>query len=174
MTALTSRSSVNGSLGDRGFFDLLRRMGADVGLQGSRLTVTGRAGLCGITADLSTMPDQVPTLAALAPFAEGITRITGVPHLRLKESDRLRAMSVELCRLGATVEERPDGLEIAGVWSDRRPPEEPVTVSSHDDHRIAMSLALVGLRRPGVSIAEPDVVAKSYPAFWRDLDRLLV
>lgn len=160
--------------GDLGFFELLRRMGADVGWQGSRLAVAGRGGLTAVTADLSAMPDQVPTLAALAPFAEGTTRITGVPHLRLKESDRLRAMAVELRQLGATVEERPDGLEIAGVWAEALPPENPVTVSSHDDHRIAMSLALVGLRRPGVSVAEPQVVAKSYPEFWRDLDRLLV
>ena len=120
------------------------------------------------------MPDQVPTLAALAPFAEGVTRITGVPHLRLKESDRLAAMRVELERLGARVEEREDGLEIPGVWADQPPPAEPVTVSSHDDHRIAMSLAVTGLRRPGVSVAEPGVVAKSYPEFWRDFERLLV
>ena len=160
--------------GDLGFFELLRRMGADVGWQSDRLVVTGRGGLTAITADLSAMPDQVPTLAALAPFAEGTTRITGVPHLRLKESDRLRAMSVELGRLGAQVVEKPDGLEIAGVWAQDRPPGGPVEVSSHDDHRIAMSLALVGLRRAGVSVAEPQVVAKSYPAFWRDFERLLV
>jgi 3-phosphoshikimate 1-carboxyvinyltransferase len=116
----------------------------------------------------------VPTLAALAPFAEGTTRITGVPHLRLKESDRLAAMRTELERLGASVTERPDGLEIPGVWADAEPPEDPVIVDSHDDHRIAMSLALVGLRRPGVSVAEPGVVAKSYPSFWRDFERLLV
>ena len=121
------------------------------------------------------MPDQVPTLAALAPFAEGTTRITNVPHLRLKESDRLRAMRVELTRLGA--DRRGDGRTgsrspASGATAPRR--TSPVTVASHDDHRIAMSLALVGLRRPGVSVAEPRVVAKSYPEFWRDLERLLV
>ncbi len=160
--------------GDLGFFELLRRMGAEVGWQGSRLAVEGRGALRAIEADLSGMPDQVPTLAALGPFAEGTTRITNVPHLRLKESDRLRAMRVELARLGATVEETADGLEIAGTWCDDLPPEVPVTVASHDDHRIAMSLALVGLRRPGVSVAEPRVVAKSYPGFWHDFERLLV
>ncbi len=160
--------------GDLGFFELLRRMGAEVAWQGDRLAVAGRGGLTALTADLSAMPDQVPTLAALAPFAAGTTRISGVPHLRFKESDRLNAMSVELGRLGAAVEERPDGLEIPGVWADQRPPGAPVEVSTHDDHRIAMSLALVGLRRPGVSVAAPQVVAKSYPDFWRDLDRLLV
>ena len=160
--------------GDLGFFELLRRMGAEVEWQGSRLAVAGRGPLRAIEADLSGMPDQVPTLAVLAPFAEGTTRITGVPHLRLKESDRLQAMRVELTRLGATVEETADGLEITGTWCDGAAPDEPVTVASHDDHRIAMSLALVGLRRPGVSVAEAAVVAKSYPEFWRDLERLLV
>jgi 3-phosphoshikimate 1-carboxyvinyltransferase len=160
--------------GDLGFFELLRRMGAEVGWQGGRLAVAGRGGLTAVTADLAAMPDQVPTLAVLAPFAEGTTRITGVPHLRLKESDRLAAMRTELERLGASVTERPDGLEIPGVWADAEPPEDPVIVDSHDDHRIAMSLALVGLRRPGVSVAEPGVVAKSYPSFWRDFERLLV
>jgi 3-phosphoshikimate 1-carboxyvinyltransferase len=159
--------------GDLGFFELLRRMGAEVSWEGNHLEVAGHGGLAAVTADLSATPDQVPTLAALAPFAEGTTRITGVPHLRLKESDRLWAMSVELQRLGATVVERPDGLEIAGVWARQRPPGEAVEVASHDDHRIAMSLAVAGLRRPGVSVAEPQVVAKSYPAFWRDLERLL-
>jgi 3-phosphoshikimate 1-carboxyvinyltransferase len=159
--------------GDLGFFALLSRMGAEVNWQQGRLVVAGRGALRAITADLSAMPDQVPTLAALAPFAEGTTRITGVPHLRLKESDRLRAMSTELARLGATVGERPDGLEIPGIWAAAPPPGEPTGVSSHDDHRIAMSLALVGLRRPGVSVAEPQVVRKSYPAFWHDLERLL-
>ena len=159
--------------GDLGFFDLLRRMGAEVGWEDSRLTVVGSGALKAVSADLSAMPDQVPTLAALAPFAEGTTTITGVPHLRLKESDRLAAMSVELGRLGAVVEERPDGLEIEGVWAHQPPPEDPVAVESHDDHRIAMSLAVAGLRRPGVSVSGPGVVTKSYPTFWRDLERLL-
>ncbi len=93
-------------------------------------------------------------------------------HLRLKESDRLAAMARELERLGVPVAESSSGLSIEGCWADRRPPENAVVVDSHDDHRIAMSCALVGLRRPGVSIARPEVVAKSYPGFWRDLRSL--
>jgi 3-phosphoshikimate 1-carboxyvinyltransferase len=123
---------------------------------------------------MAAMPDQVPTLAALAPFARGTTRIFGVPHLRIKESDRLAAMASELRRAGAAVEERDDGLVIEGVWADDPAPQEPVTVESWNDHRIAMSMALVGLRRPGLSVAEPSVVAKSYPDFWRDMEQLLV
>jgi 3-phosphoshikimate 1-carboxyvinyltransferase len=161
--------------GDRGFLDLLAAMGARVDWrpQDDAVEVAGSGRLDAVDRDLSAMPDQVPTLAALAPFARGTTVIRGVPHLRIKESDRLAAMASELGRLGATVEERPDGLVIRGVWADADPPTSAVTVDSHDDHRIAMSLALTALRRPGVSIADPEVVAKSYPGFWNDLRSLL-
>jgi 3-phosphoshikimate 1-carboxyvinyltransferase len=148
-------------------------MGATVAWQGSEVTVRGHGRLRGIEVDLSDMPDQVPTLAALAPFASGATRILNVAHLRLKESDRLAAMAGELQRLGARTEEGHDRLEVAGSWCDAPPPTDPVTVDTHGDHRIAMSLALVGLRRPGVTVGAPQVVAKSYPAFWQDFDTLL-
>lgn len=165
--------------GDRGFFDLLARMGAAVEWGRGRVTVRGAPGgaLVAADADLAAMPDQVPTVVALAPFARGTTRIRDVPHLRLKESDRLRAMAGQLAAAGVPVEERADGLTIAGVWADRPPadlPSAPVTIDPHGDHRIAMSMALVGLRRPGIAIADPHVVAKSYPGFWRDLAALLV
>ena len=156
--------------GDRRFFDLLDRMGASVSWQGDRLVVRGGGPLTAVDAGLEQMPDQVPTLAALAPFAAGTTRIRNVPHLRLKESDRLAAMGSELRRLGLAVREQADGLEIPGSWAAASPPSEPVSVDAHGDHRIAMSLALVGLRRPGVVIEGADAVAKSYPDFWRDLE----
>jgi len=158
--------------GDRGFLDLLAAMGAEVAWRGGEVAVRGGA-LRGIDADLSSLPDQVPTLAALAPFAAGTTRIGNVAHLRLKESDRLAAMASELRRLGAEVEEGADSLAIPGVWHRREPPANVVVLDPHDDHRIAMSLALAGLRRQGVRIASPDVVGKSYPGFWDDLDGLL-
>jgi 3-phosphoshikimate 1-carboxyvinyltransferase len=160
--------------GDRGFFDLLAAMGARVAWSAGAVTVEGTGALAAVDADLGSMPDQVPTLAALAPFARGTTRIRGVPHLRLKESDRLAAMAAELGRLGAAVEERADGLVIPGLWAGAAPPAGAVTVDPHGDHRIAMSLAITALRRPGVSIAHPEVVAKSYPGFWDDFDALLL
>jgi len=163
--------------GDRGLIELLARMGAEVDWREDGVIVRGGRGLVAPGAvDLSAMPDQVPTLAALAPFARGTTRVENVAHLRIKESDRLRAMADGLARLGAAVEERPDGLEIAGCWADGALPGEPgaaIVLDPADDHRIAMSLALVGLRRPGVAIAHPEVVAKSYPRFWDDLFALL-
>jgi len=164
--------SADSPQGDRRFLDLLARMGAGVAWSGDEATVSGGP-LQAIEADLSAMPDQVPTLAALAPFARGTTRIRNVAHLRLKESDRLSAMATELRRLGAEVEEGMDRLDIAGTWWQAAPPDDRVAVDTHGDHRIAMSLALVGLRRPGVLVDSPQVVAKSYPAFWQDFLGLL-
>jgi len=158
--------------GDRGFVELLARMGARVRPAADGVEVEGDE-LRAIDADLSALPDQVPTLAALAPFARGTTRILNVPHLRIKESDRLAAMASELRRIGAAVEELADGLVIPGVWADAEPPHDPVTVEPRGDHRIAMSLAVAGLRRRGVRIANPQVVAKSYPGFWSDLEGLV-
>jgi 3-phosphoshikimate 1-carboxyvinyltransferase len=162
--------------GDRGFASLLQEMGAEVAWDGGRMIVRGHE-LTGVEADLSSMPDQVPTLAALAPFARGATRIFNVAHLRLKESDRLEAMATELRKLGARVDEGPDWLSLpgdwAGGWAEEAPAETTeVRIDPRGDHRIAMSCALVGLRRPGVVITTPGVVAKSYPEFWRDFAML--
>ena len=158
--------------GDRDFFRLLEAAGARV--EGTPQGVEVRPGrLRAIRADMRDMPDQVPTLAALAPFLEGTTEITGAAHLRIKESDRLSAMASELDRVGVPVRELADGLVVEGCWHDRQPPSDPVLIDAHDDHRIAMAMALVGLRRPGVVVAHPDVVGKSYPNFWRDLETLL-
>jgi 3-phosphoshikimate 1-carboxyvinyltransferase len=158
--------------GDRGFFALLEQMGAEVAWSGDEVTIRG-GDLKGIEADLSSMPDQVPTLAALAPFARGATHIFNVAHLRIKESDRLEAMATELRKTGAEVEEGPDWLRIPGVWADHEPPTGPVEIDPRGDHRIAMALALVGLRRRGITVAHPEVVGKSYPGFWGDLEKLV-
>ena len=154
--------------GDRRLIELLGAMGAEVEDDVEGVRVRGRD-LRALEVDLSDAPDQVPTLAALAPFARGTTRITNVAHLRLKESDRLAAMAEELTRVGAEVEELPDGLVVQGTWSERRPPADPVEIDPHDDHRIAMSMSLVALRRPNLTIRNPGVVAKSWPGFWAAL-----
>ena len=160
--------------GDRKFMQVLARMGARVEWLSGVLQVSGTSTLQSVEVDLSDMPDQVPTLAALAPFASGTTSIENVPHLRIKESDRLAAMSAELRRLGADLVELPDGLKIRGGWAEGLVPSEEVEVDTYGDHRIAMSLAICGLRRPGVVVRDPGVVGKSYPAFWRDLEGLIV
>jgi 3-phosphoshikimate 1-carboxyvinyltransferase len=123
--------------------------------------------LRGLDVDMNAISDTVMTLGVVALFARGITRIRNVAHIRHKETDRIAALATELRRLGATVDERPDGLVII-------PPAAitPARIATYDDHRMAMSFALVGVVAPGVSILDPGCVAKTYPGFWDDLERL--
>jgi len=158
--------AVDSTQGDIDFLSVLARLGCHIESSPAGLTVTGGP-MHGITVDMSAMPDQVPTLAVVAAFAQGETRITGVPHLRHKESDRLAAVATELRKLGAEAEETPDGLRILGGR-----PLHGALIHTYDDHRIAMSFAVAGLRVPGVLIADPDCVAKSFPEFWRHWETL--
>ncbi len=154
-----------GSLqGDLAFCDCLERMGCAVHYDAGGVTVSGRP-LQGIEIDMGAISDTVPTLAAAALFAAGETTIRGVAHIRRKESDRIGALAAELRKFGAAVEERGDGLTI----SPR--PLHGAEVDPHDDHRLAMSLALVGLAVPGVVVLNPGCVSKTYPGFFRDLER---
>ncbi|MXZ39723.1 MAG: 3-phosphoshikimate 1-carboxyvinyltransferase [Holophagales bacterium] len=156
--------------GDRAFLGLLERMGARVKATEEEIRVEADGYLNAVDCDLSAMPDQVPTLAAAAAFANGTTWIRNVAHLRIKESDRLAAVATELRRAGVAVDELADGLRIDGSPGLVAPPGAPrIPVRTYDDHRIAMSMALVGMRRGGLSIRRPEVVGKSYPGFWRDL-----
>ena len=159
--------------GDRAFLGLLERMGATVQATGQEIQVEGGGALTAVDCDLSAMPDQVPTLAAVAAFANGTTWIRNVAHLRIKESDRLAAVATELRRAGVIVDELEDGLRIEGNPGLAAPPGSPrIPIDTYDDHRIAMSMALVGMRRGGLSIRRPEVVGKSYPGFWADLEEI--
>jgi 3-phosphoshikimate 1-carboxyvinyltransferase len=102
----------------------------------------------------------------VAIFADGPTTITGVPHIRHKETDRLSAVATELRKFGAQVEEFADGLTITPA------PLHGAEIDTYDDHRMAMSMALVGLRVPGVVIRDPGCTSKTYPEFFRDLGSL--
>ncbi|HSP16972.1 MAG TPA: 3-phosphoshikimate 1-carboxyvinyltransferase [Thermoanaerobaculia bacterium] len=152
--------------GDAGFLDILKAMGCDVRVS-EAITVTGPDRLRGGTFDCNATPDIVPTLAAIAPLASSDVEITNVANLRVKESDRLTTISSELRILGVSVEERPDSLLIHPGWS-----ADAATVDTHNDHRIAMSFAISGLARGGVTIANEQVVSKSYPRFWKTLDEV--
>jgi 3-phosphoshikimate 1-carboxyvinyltransferase len=154
--------------GDARFADVLREMGCTVRWSAAGVTVEGPAHLRGVQVDLNDMPDMVLTLGPLALLAQGRTIIENVGNLRVKESDRLAALAAELTRLGAKVQERPDGLTI---WP---PPEvRPAEVRTYGDHRMAMGLAAVGLRVPGLRIAGAECVSKTYPEFFEDLERLV-
>ncbi len=154
--------------GDMAFVDLLEQMGCSVVREPTSTTVKGGA-LRAIDADMNAISDTVMTLAAVALFARGATRIRNVSHIRHKESDRIAALATELRKLGARVEEQADGLVI-----DPPSPEalHGARIATYDDHRMAMSFALAGLRIPGVTILDPGGVAKTYPGFWDELDRV--
>jgi len=153
--------------GDAAFLDILAAMGCQVSIA-DEITVTGAEVLLGGRFDCNSSPDLVPTLAAIAPLTSSPIEIVNVANLRVKESDRLATVTSELRRLGATVEERPDSLLIQPGWSS-----DPVTIETHNDHRIAMAFAIAGLARGNVTIAEEQVVSKSYPRFWRTLDEVI-
>jgi 3-phosphoshikimate 1-carboxyvinyltransferase len=145
---------------------LLQAMGATVTRDGARLTVHGPEALDPVDADLAAMPDQVTTVAALAALATGPSRLRGVAVTRGHETDRLAALAAELARLGVAVTELPDGLVVGGAGPARL---RPARLATHGDHRMAMALAAVAARVPGVVIEDPACVAKTYPGFWRDL-----
>ena len=151
--------------GDVKFVDVLARMGCRVETSAEGITLTGGP-LRGIEVDMNAISDTAQTLAAVAPFAVGPTTIRNIPHVRHKETDRIAAVATELRRLGQQVDEFPDGLTIHPA------PITPATVATYDDHRMAMSFALVGLRAPGVKIADPGCTRKTYPHYFEDLARL--
>ena len=154
--------------GDVRFVECLVEMGCDVEWGEASITVSrpeGR-GLRGATLNMNAISDTVQTIAAVALFAEGTTEVVGVAHNRHKETDRIADLATELRRLGAMVEELEDGMRITpGVI-------KPCTVQTYEDHRMAMSLALVGLRQCGIRIADPACTSKTYPDYFEDLERL--
>jgi 3-phosphoshikimate 1-carboxyvinyltransferase len=189
---ITIDGLTRGSLqGDVAFCDCMEQMGCEIRVQGSEsdplapgqwpgadaanqhppnsITLTGPPPgkkLRGIAVNMNAISDTVQTLAAVALFADGPTTITGVDHIRHKETDRIGNLAIELRKLGATVDELPDGLRITPG------PLHGAQIATYDDHRMAMSLALVGLRVPGVWIENPKCTEKTYPAYFRDLSKL--
>lgn len=153
--------------GDVHFCRCLAQMGAHISYSENSITVEGRP-LHGIDVDMNDISDTVQTLAVTALFAGGPTRIRNVAHIRHKETDRIAATACELRKLGATVEEYDDGLQIL-------PPERQLhgaEIDTYHDHRMAMSFALAGLRLPQVVIRDPGCTEKTYPEFFRDLARI--
>ena len=150
--------------GDAAFADILGKMGCLVEKGPQGVTVRGPAPgyLKGMEIDMSKWPDVVPTLAVVASFAQGATHITNVEHLRIKETDRLRAMATELGRLGVDIREEKDGLIIHGGNG-----YHGAEIETYDDHRIAMCFAVASLRVPGIRVLDPGCVSKSFPEFWK-------
>jgi 3-phosphoshikimate 1-carboxyvinyltransferase len=152
--------------GDLRFVDVLERMGATVIREARSTTLIGPERLSGVEVDMRDLSDTAQTLAVVAPFAEGPTRITGIGFIRKKETDRVGAVVEELRRLGVTAVEEGDGMRISPGLP------KPGQVRTYDDHRMAMSFALLGLRVPGIEILNPACTSKTFPRYWAVLDGL--
>lgn len=159
--------------GDVAFLDVLAAMGCTVTEGDTWIEVAGpdgqvgAAALRGVDVDMRDISDMAQTLAAIAPFASTPTTIRGIEATRVKETDRISAMCTELSRLGVSVHERRDGLTIQPCRNLR-----PATIKTYNDHRMAMAFALVGLHSPGVTIADPGCVAKTFPNYFTVLESL--
>lgn len=152
--------------GDLDFVDILASMGAEVVREPARTTVRRSGALRGVEVDMSQVSDTAQTLAVVAAFADGPTRVTGIGFIRGKETDRIRAVVTELQRAGIGAVEEADGFVV------HPGPVRPATITTYDDHRMAMSFALLGLVASGIQIADPACVAKTFPTFWTLLEEL--
>ncbi len=154
------------SQGDLKLVDILERMGCRVRWEDRAVELVGPRELRGVEVDMADMSDVAQTLAVVATRATTPTRVTGIGFIRAKETDRLAAVVTELNRLGIDAVEDADGFTIHPGAARRG------TVQTYDDHRMAMSFAVLGLVSSGISIADPHCVAKTYPGFWQDLEAL--
>lgn len=152
------------SQADMRVLGVLEKMGAVID-RGTEVTVHGpEGGLRGVDVDLASCPDGAVALAVAAATARGTSRFTGLGTLRLKETDRLAALEAELIKVGAMVTCGSDSIEVVPG------PLHGATIATYDDHRMAMSFALLGLVVPGIRIADPGCVSKTWPGFWTALD----
>ena len=157
----------NSVQGDIAFLDVLSQMGCNITEGDDYIEVTGTESLQGTDVDMCDIPDTAQTLAAIAPFASSPTRIRGIASARVKETDRISATCTELKRLGVQVEEHEDGMTIYPCEMFKRS-----NVETYNDHRMAMSFALIGLRFDGVTIENPSCVSKTFPNYFEVLDTL--
>ncbi len=165
-TATVQGLNRNSLQGDVEFVDCLEQMGCHVEWRENEIAVTGPASK-GIDIDMSNVSDTVQTLAAVALFVEGPTTVRNVAHNRVKETDRIGNLAIELRKFGVLVDEHEDGLTIhPGVLHSAE-------IETYDDHRMAMSMALVGLRNRGVRIMDPGCVSKTYPNYFSDLEKFV-
>ncbi|MGA5300714.1 3-phosphoshikimate 1-carboxyvinyltransferase [Nucisporomicrobium flavum] len=156
-----------GSLqGDVRFADVLEQMGATVSRTPDSVTVSTAGRLRGVDVDMADISDTAQTLAAVAVYADTPTRVRGIGFIRKKETDRLAAVVTELRRAGIDAVEDEDGFTI----HPGQP--RPTRFATYEDHRMAMSMALLGLRTAGMEIEDPGCVAKTYPDYFTDLAAL--
>ena len=159
-TITTTNVNPTSAQGDIKFSDLLQAMGCSVTTTQDSITVTGPSHLKAIDVDMKNMPDTAQTLAVVAACAEGATVIRGLSTLRVKETDRIAALHDELLKMGITTEQGSDYLVVHGGQP------KAARIATYEDHRMAMSFAVLAGVVDGIEIEEPEVVAKSFPTFW--------
>jgi 3-phosphoshikimate 1-carboxyvinyltransferase len=159
--------------GDADFPTVLESMGCTIHRKGNAVAVVGPQALRPVMADLKDMPDAGPALSVVCAYAAGRSVLRGVRTLRVKETDRIAAIAAELAKVGSAVtgnlSNDPDAMAVDPIPTDH--PESPVAFDTYDDHRMAMSLALVSLRRGEITIKDPQCVAKTYPTYWQHWHR---
>ena len=151
---------------DMGALDVLAAMGCSVRPTFEGITVTGPEELSGVSVDMNRCPDAVLGISVVAAFADTDTRIHNIANLRIKETDRLAALEVELTKLGARVTTGANWIHIVPG------PTRPARIATYDDHRMAMSFAVAGLRQPGIVIEDPGCVSKTWPEFFNVMESL--
>ena len=157
--------NVNSLQGDQAVVDIMERMGAAISQTENSVTVNGGATKATLI-DAANCPDIIPVLTVLAAVSEGTTKIINAGRLRIKECDRLAAMTSELNKMGAAITEEPEGLTIIGKPEGLK---GGVQVDAWNDHRIAMSLAIAAQKcAEPIRLTGAESVAKSYPTFWED------
>jgi 3-phosphoshikimate 1-carboxyvinyltransferase len=152
--------------GDLGLVEVLAQMGCEVTVADDAVTVRGPARLRAVDADFTRMGDVATTLMAIAPFAAGPVTVRGIAQTHYEESDRPVAAATELRRMGLRVDSDWDSVTIHPGTP------QPCAVHTYDDHRIAMSFAVTGLRAPGIRILDPGCVSKTFPEYFDVLRRL--
>jgi 3-phosphoshikimate 1-carboxyvinyltransferase len=150
---------------DMGFLKILAGMGNELAYGQNEITITGK-GVRPVNVDMRDCPDQAQTLAVLAAFAKGMTTVTGIQSLRIKETERIVALQHELRKMGIETSATPDSLTVHGG----RP--QAASITTYGDHRMAMAFAVAGTKLPGMEIQDPDVVTKTFPEFWDKLEAL--
>jgi 3-phosphoshikimate 1-carboxyvinyltransferase len=158
--------SVDSVQGDVHFVDVLQKMGCQVNRYVDGCEVVGTKQLKGIDIDMNSISDTWPTLAVIAPFVDGKVSIRNIEHTRWQETDRIHATVTELRKLGVHVVEHKDGVEISPSRIT------PAAIDTYNDHRIAMSFSLIGLKVPGIRIKNPSCVNKTFPTYFDVLQTL--
>jgi len=167
-TIIIENYNVLSKQGDVKFLEYIKKMGADIEVLNPLGVKVRFEGIPkGAEIDLGDTPDLFPSMCVLGAVAEGKTFLKGAPHLRYKETDRIKAMVTELRKLGVKAEELPDGAIIEGTTNFT-----PALINTYDDHRIAMSFAILGLKTGNIKIENPECVAKSFPNFWDYIEKL--